>query len=77
MSNTLKDFGIRGPIGAEGVVSVFMYVMHTKKARVPINVRMHYQQQQQQQLQDLAQNENYKPTVVVCTVGMHVCISDL
>ena len=53
MSKALKDFGIRGPNGAEEGVSVFMYVMHTKKAQVPINtVRMHYQQQLQ--LQDLA-----------------------
>jgi hypothetical protein len=64
MSKTLKDFGIRGPVGADGGVSVFMYVMHTKKAQVPIDTRMLYRQQQQQQ--DLAKNEEDKSTVTVC-----------
>jgi hypothetical protein len=63
MSKALKDFGIRGPGGGEGGVHVFMYVMHTKKARVPIStVRMFYQQQQQ----DLAKNGEDKSTVTVC-----------
>ena len=70
MNKALKDFGIRGPDDAEEGVSVFMYVMHIKKAQVPVNtVRMRYQQQQQ--LQDHAKNEKDKPTVAVC---IHTCM---
>ena len=53
MSNkTLKDYGIKGDVVQE--VSVFMYVMHTKKAQVPNEVvRLCEQQHRQQQQQDL------------------------
>ena len=52
MTKTLKDFDIR----RDGVqeVSVFMYVMHTKKAQVPHEAaRMRLQQHRQQQQRDL------------------------
>lgn len=63
MNKTLKDFDIRGS-GVGGGVSVFMYVMHTKKAQVPneaARVRQQHVQHRQQQQQDLMQ----QPTQVV------------
>ena len=66
MNKTLRDFGISG--NQDG--SVFMYVMHTKKAQVSIGtaVRKNYQQQQQ----DLARNSMRKINQQL-RVCVHAC----
>ena len=58
MNKSLRDFDIRGSGVGGGGVSVFMYVMHTKKAQVPneaAKVRQQHVQHRQQQQQDLTQ----------------------
>ena len=57
LNKPIKEFGIKG----EGIqeVSVFMYVMHTKKAQVPneatkLRQQQHFRQQQQG-LQNISQ----------------------
>ena len=54
MNKSLRDFDIRGSGVGGGGVSVFMYVMHTKKAQVPneaARVRQQHVQHRQQQQQ--------------------------
>ena len=64
----IKEFGIKG----EGIqeVSVFMYVMHTKKAQVPNEVtRLRQQQhfrQQQQGLQNISQQAQVSKDSELC-----------
>lgn len=59
LNKPIKEFGIKGEGVAE--VSVFMYVMHTKKAQVPNeSVKLRQQQhlrQQQQGLQNIQQQD--------------------
>ena len=67
-NKSLKELGIKGD--GVGEISVFMYVMHTKKAQVPNEAtRMRQQQHRQQQQQEL-QNIERQAQVCVC-----VCVS--
>ena len=64
LNKPIKEFGIKG----EGIqeVSVFMYVMHTKKAQVPneaVRVRQQQHIQQQQQGLQLQAQVRYKYSV--------------
>ena len=66
MNKTLKDFDIRG--GSVEGVSVFMYVMHTKKAQVPneaVRVRQQHVQNRQQQQQDLTQQPTQVHVLII------------
>ena len=68
-NKSLKELGIKGD--GVGEISVFMYVMHTKKAQVPNEAtRMRQQQHRQQQQQEL-QNIQRQGQVCVC---MCVCV---
>ena len=69
MNKSLSDFDIRGSGVGGGGVSVFMYVMHTKKAQVPneaARVRqqhVQHRQQQQQSTQVVYTHNNNNNTV--------------
>ena len=70
LNKPLKELGIKG----EGVqeVSVFMYVMHTKKAQVPNEAtRVRQQQHRLQQQQDL-QNIQQQTQVWLCNLRVIV-----
>ena len=69
MNKSLRDFDIRGSGVGGGGVSVFMYVMHTKKAQVPneaARVRQQHVQHRQQQQQDLTQQSTQVCHIIHC-----------
>ena len=68
MNKSLRDFDIRGSGVGGGGVSVFMYVMHTKKAQVPneaAKVRQQHVQHRQQQQQDLTQQSTQVRHIII------------
>ena len=73
LNKPIKEFGIKG----EGVqeVSVFMYVMHTKKAQVPneaIRVRQQQHVQQQQQGLQPTQLQAQVRHMYMYNAGIHI-----